>query len=140
MAEVKVSLKIEYACRVMAQLARLHGRETLAHIDQLAAAEDIPANYLVQILNELRNGGLIVSRRGKQGGYALARPPGEITLLEIVRVVDGELLAASPAPRGQSGPRVVEVWGQLSRALEEAARRVPLTELAPPEGTGMYHI
>ena len=65
---MKLSHKLEYACRVLAQLARTHGQEKLAHIDELAEAEKIPANYLVQILNELRNAGLIISKRGKQGG------------------------------------------------------------------------
>ena len=75
---VKLSHNLEYACRVLAQLARTHGQEKLAHIDELAEAEKIPANYLVQILNELRNAGLIVSKRGKQGGYALARAPERV--------------------------------------------------------------
>ena len=72
---MKLSVKVEYACRVLAQLARLHGCGELAHIEKLAKTEAVPANYLVQILSELRGGNLIVSRRGKQGGYALARAP-----------------------------------------------------------------
>ena len=63
LSAVKLSHKLEYACRVLAQLARTHGQEKLAHIDELAEAEKIPANYLVQILNELRNAGTRSSRR-----------------------------------------------------------------------------
>ena len=70
---MKLSHKLEYACRVLAQLGLTYGQGKLAHIETLASAEAIPANYLVQILNELRGAGLIVSKRGKQGGYALAR-------------------------------------------------------------------
>ena len=70
---MKLSVKVDYACRVLAQLARTYGTDELAHIEELAQVEAVPANYLVQILSELRNGGLILSRRGKQGGYALAR-------------------------------------------------------------------
>ncbi len=55
---VKLSVKVDYACRVLAQLARLQGREELAHIEELAKIEAVPATYLVQILGELRNGGL----------------------------------------------------------------------------------
>ena len=64
---MKLSLKVEYACRVLSQLALNYQEGVLTHIDELAQAEDVPKNYLVQIMSELRNGGLIISRRGKQG-------------------------------------------------------------------------
>src|SRR5512140_3058350 len=100
---MKLSVKVDYACRVLAQLARHHGNEGLAHIEELARLEAVPANYLVQILSELRNGGLIVSRRGKQGGYVLARPPEKITLYDIVKLIEGDLLELGGSAEGQSG-------------------------------------
>jgi Rrf2 family transcriptional regulator, cysteine metabolism repressor len=72
---VKISVKVDYACRVMAELARLDGSGTLAQIEQLARTEAVPANFLAQILGKLRTGGLITSRRGNLGGYKLSRPP-----------------------------------------------------------------
>ena len=66
--EVKVSVKVDYACRVMAELSRLHGSGELAQIDHLAKIEAVPANFLAQILLKLRDHGLITSRRGNQGG------------------------------------------------------------------------
>jgi Rrf2 family protein len=137
---VKLSLKVEYACRVLGQLARAFGRPQLAHIEALAAAEAVPANYLVQILNELRNGGLIVSRRGKQGGYALARAPGEISLYDIVRVVDAEMLEAQHAPAGQSGARVAAVWKDVATALEAALKSRTVENLLSRDATDMWHI
>ena len=86
---MKLSVKVDYACRVLAQIARLYGTAELAHVETLAKAEAVPANFLAQILSELRDGGLITSRRGKQGGYALARPPEEISLYDIVTLVEG---------------------------------------------------
>jgi Rrf2 family protein len=80
---VKISLKVDYACRVMAELARLHGTGELAQIGALAKAEAVPPNFLAQILIKLREAGLIVSRRGNQGGYVLARAPEEISLYDI---------------------------------------------------------
>ena len=59
---MKISRKLEYACRVLAQLGRHQGQGSLVHIDCLAQAESIPSNYLVQILNELRTKGLITSK------------------------------------------------------------------------------
>lgn len=137
---MKISLKVEYACRVLGQLARAYGQPHLAHIEALAAAEAVPANYLVQILNELRNGGLIVSRRGKQGGYALARAPGQITLYDIVRVVDSEMLEAQTAPAGQSGARVSSVWRDVAAALEKALKSRTVEHLLSRDATEMWHI
>ncbi len=137
---VKLSVKVEYGCRVLAQLARLHGSGELAHIEKLARTESIPANYLVQILSELRTGGLIVSRRGKQGGYALARSPELITLYEIVTLIDGAFLEISHNPSGFSGRRVHQVWDELRKGLEERARAITLDTLVVRGVEEMYYI
>ncbi|WOO39869.1 Rrf2 family transcriptional regulator [Rubellicoccus peritrichatus] len=137
---MKLSLKVEYACRVLAQLGRRFGTETLAHIDELAEAEAVPANYLVQILNELRNGSLITSKRGKQGGYALANSPEEITLRDIVAVVDSEMLEAEAGKLGQSGPLVADAWASVSDALDKALKGITLKDMMPDDSGNMYYI
>lgn len=137
---MKLSLKVEYACRVLAQLGRRFGTETLAHIDELAEAESVPANYLVQILNELRNGALITSKRGKQGGYALSRAPEEITLRDIISVVDTEMLEAQVGKKGQSGPLVAEAWANVAEALEAALKKETVKGMMPNENGNMYYI
>ncbi len=137
---MKLSLKTEYACRVLVQLAKRHGNGTLAHIEELATAEAVPANYLVQILNELRNGGLIISRRGKQGGYALARGAAEITLHDIIQVVDAELLESTFSHGGESGPGVAAVWTEVAQTLEDKLKRYTLESMMPASGTEMYYI
>ncbi len=137
---MKLSVKVDYACRVLAQLTRQRPGDDLAHIEELARLEAVPANYLVQILSELRNGGLITSRRGKQGGYALARPPAEITLYEIVKVIEGDLLELAPVGEGQSAKRVNHVWREIRDSLERATRAVTLEKLAAQAGEEMYYI
>ena len=137
---MKLSVKVDYACRVLAQLARQHGKEGLSHIEELAEIEAVPANYLVQILSELRNGGLITSRRGKQGGYALARPPEEITLLDITKVIEGELLEITTSGEGQSGKRVNQIWRELRTGLEKMARAVTLEKMVAKNPDEMYYI
>ena len=59
---MKASLKLEYSLRVLSQLARRHRGTAVTRIEELARLEDIPANYLVQLLNELREGGLEIGR------------------------------------------------------------------------------
>ena len=137
---VKLSVKVDYACRVLAQLAKYHGTDELGHIEQLAAIEAVPANYLVQILSELRNGGLIISRRGKQGGYALARSPKEITLYDIVKLIEGDLLELNGTGEGASGRRVNAIWRDVRTALEAKCRSYSLDMFAAKSDDEMYYI
>ena len=137
---MKLSVKVDYACRVLAQIARLYGTAELAHVETLAKAEAVPANFLAQILSELRDGGLITSRRGKQGGYALARPPEEISLYDIVTLVEGEVLELSGEAKGHSGRRVQNVWREVRSALEDKLRSYTLAQFAAKSLEEMYYI
>lgn len=124
----------------MAQLTRSYGNRPFSRIDDLAEQEEIPANYLVQILNDLRNGGLIISRRGKQGGYRLAKPPAEITLFDIVSALEGELLGINLGSSGWSGRGVTKVWSEVVEALSEKTRSYTLESFLPEESEEMYYI
>ncbi len=124
----------------MAQLGKAHGKGGFSHIEDLAEREQIPSNYLVQILNDLRNGGLIQSRRGKQGGYALARDPGQITLLDILNAMEGELLELSGGEKGESGAGVVRAWKQVSQCLMREAEGITVEQMTPGAQGEMYYI
>ncbi|MEY3775052.1 MAG: hypothetical protein RLZZ129_1832 [Verrucomicrobiota bacterium] len=137
---MKISVKVDYACRVLAEMARLHGTGELARIDHLAKVEAVPANFLAQILGELRNGGLIVSRRGIQGGYALARPPEQISLYDIVKVIDGEFLELSGNHEGRTGRRMKQIWQDVRATVDAKAQSYTL-DMFTAKGTGeMYYI
>lgn len=138
---MKLSHKLEYACRVLAQLGRTYGRDNLAHIEDLADSEAIPANYLVQILKVLRSSGLIVSKRGKQGGYALAKAPRNITLVEIVQAVDRELFVQNFNNQGHSGARVSSIWGEIGESFECSINKYTLDDFIETDpDTEMYYI
>ena len=137
---MKLSHKLEYACRVLAQLGRSYGQEKLAHIDALAEAEAIPANYLVQILNELRTAGLITSKRGKQGGYALAHEPTKIGLADIIEAVDGELLELNFHTEGHSGERVAGIWTEIGQSFEAKVKHYTLEDFIVSDAEQMYYI
>lgn len=85
--------KAKYALRAMIDLAAQtgHGERRPLFIGDIAARQDIPRRFLENILLELRKHGLVVSHRGKAGGYALARPAEEITFADIIRAIDGPL-------------------------------------------------
>lgn len=98
---VRLSKKSEYALRAMVALARRHGGP-LAQIQELSSRENIPVKFLEQILLTLRHGGLVLSRRGVAGGYSLARHPSEISVHDIVELLDGPVTPV-PCTSGQSG-------------------------------------
>ncbi len=137
---MKLSLKMQYACQVLGQLGYSHGSPDLPHIDELAKAEAVPSNYLVQILNELRTAGLITSRRGKQGGYALARAPEEISLFEVMRAVEGEILAHSQSGKGASAERAEVVWQDLARRLESLLSDYSVKDFMAQTAGEMWYI
>ncbi len=137
---MKLSVKTVYACRVLAQIARMHGTGELAHVENLARVEAVPPNYLGQILSELRDGGLVTSRRGKTGGYALARPPEDISLYDILTLVEGEVLDFGVDGKGRSGRRVQQAWLVVRSALIAETKRHTLDMLVSREVEEMYYI
>jgi Rrf2 family protein len=96
---VRVSAKVDYAVRASIELAaRGPGR---VKGEQVAEAQDIPPRFLENILGELKHAGLVQSEQGQEDGYRLNRPPGDITLAEIVLAVEGPWRAcAANDPRG----------------------------------------
>jgi Rrf2 family protein len=93
-----LSLKAKYALRALVELARAEGAQLTA--GELATRAGAPRKFLEAILLELCRNDLAASRRGKFGGYLLARPAGEITFAQVIRVVDGPLaMAPCVSPR-----------------------------------------
>lgn len=137
---MKISLKVDYACRVMAELARLHGSGALAQIEHLAETEAVPAAFLAQILIKLRDGGLITSRRGNQGGYTLARAADEISLYDILVAVEGRCLQLSGNFDGRSGRRLKQVWNEIGTSLAEKTKSYTLNQLSSKAPSEMYYI
>ncbi len=137
---MKIPVKVDYACRVMAELARLHGSGELAQIEHLARAEAVPANFLAQILGKLRNHGLVTSRRGNLGGYTLSRPPEEISLQDILMAVDGHVFRHSGNFDGHSGRRLKQMWNEIGKALEEKTRSYTLDQFSARNPAEMYYI
>jgi Rrf2 family protein len=137
---MKISQKLEYACRAMAQLAKYHDGRTLTRLEDLAQREAVSGNFLVQILNDLRRAGLIESRRGKAGGYLLGRPANKITLRQVVEAVDPTLLQCSVTHDGDSGPAVRRAWDQVSAHLQHSLDQITIDTLAVTQSDPMFYI
>jgi Rrf2 family cysteine metabolism transcriptional repressor len=91
---MKLSKRGEYGLRALQDLARHHGDGPVPN-KELSDRNNIPSRFLEQIMLALKHGGIVRSRKGPQGGYYLASPPEEITLAEVVRLLDGPLAPVS---------------------------------------------
>lgn len=87
---MRLSTKGEYASRAMLELSLRFGERPI-HIAEIAAAQNIPRRFLEQILIMLKRTGYVKSQKGKRGGYFLAKPPLNINVAEVIRVMDGPL-------------------------------------------------
>jgi Rrf2 family protein len=131
---VRISAKVDYAVRAMAQLAAAPQGEHVKAED-IARAQDIPLKFLLGILNDLKRAYLVRSQRGADGGYALMRPPSEITLADIIRVIDGPLanvhdLSLSELSYAGPAKRLREVWMAVRASLRGVLETTTLADLA----------
>ena len=139
---MKSTVKSDYACRAVEVLALHHPSEKPLPIDQIARQRSIPANYLVQILLELKRNGLIQSRRGKTGGYVLAKPPHQISLGDILRAVHGEVLDLPHLIDPTCPEEIKRAWRRVKSAAENAADSVTFDQICAEARNPvlMYHI
>ncbi len=98
-----LSSKAKYALRASICLAEKHRDQTWILASDIAESEDLPRKFLEAILVELRDHGIVDSRRGRYGGYRLAHPPSRISIGDIIRIVDGPLALTPCSSRTQYG-------------------------------------
>ncbi|MDP9365112.1 MAG: Rrf2 family transcriptional regulator [Chloroflexota bacterium] len=126
---MRVSSRADYGVRALFDLARHHGRGPVQSRD-IAARQGVPAAYLHQVLGALGRAGLVRSTRGPLGGHELAREPAEITLWDVLLVLDGPDRRAHPhGDRSGDGDVVHEVWHDLQRRSIEFLRSISLASL-----------
>lgn len=132
---MRLSTKGEYASRAMLELS-LHYPHRGLHIREISQAQDIPPRFLEQILLLLKRTGYLRSKKGPNGGYFLSRPPSEITVAEIIRVMDGPLApidcvsvtAHESCPREEKcGLRVL--WKEVRDAVASILERTTFADL-----------
>jgi Rrf2 family protein len=124
---MRVSAKAEYACVAMLELAANFADPQPLRVKAIAEAHGIPLRFLVQILLQLKGAGLVTSLRGASGGYQLARPPEEISLADVINLIDrasqprSEPVALAPSSAVHAIRGVwQEVQAEEQRLLAEA--------------------
>jgi Rrf2 family transcriptional regulator, cysteine metabolism repressor len=139
---VKLSVKSDYAARAVLGLARHFPSHVTLRMEDVAVEQGVPPKYLPQILLELKARGLVQSVRGKEGGYLLARPPGDITLGDVLRAVEGPLLEPAAPPSPDEPLELRRAWQKLQRALDAAADSITFQQLLEEgaEKEKMYYI
>jgi Rrf2 family cysteine metabolism transcriptional repressor len=130
-----ITTKSPYAVRALAELAR-RGQSTPVPIGEIARARDIPVQFLEGLFATLRRAGILQSQRGVKGGYSFGRPPAEITVLEVVELLEGEL-GTDAAANGA-------VWTEAVEAVKTVLGGSTIAEVAEREaqaaGAQMYYI
>jgi Rrf2 family protein len=131
---MRMSAKAEYAVRAMTQLAAT-GSGRLITTDELAKAQGIPPQFLVDILSDLRADRLVRSHRGRDGGYELARPAEEISIADVLRCIDGPLASVRDIALGDlsyTGPTrpLTDVWRALRASMRSVLEGTSLADVA----------
>lgn len=132
----------------------LHDRSTPLHAKAIAARQGIPSRFIEQILQGLKQAGIVRSLRGAQGGYTLAQDPSQITLAELVHSMNGKDATSSTAngssehseTRGASNTILSSIWAQVQEAEQAVLRVISLQSLVEQhqklesQRSLMYHI
>jgi Rrf2 family transcriptional regulator, cysteine metabolism repressor len=128
-----ITTKSPYAVRALAELAR-RGEGQPVPIAEIARARDIPVQFLEGLFATLRRAGILQSQRGVKGGYRFARPPAEVTVLEVTEMLDGELAAA---------PDSDAIWVDAADALKAVLAGTSIADIVAREAESsspMYYI
>jgi Rrf2 family protein len=131
---MKLSTRSRYGVRFMTALACEYGENSL-FLKDIAASEEISGKYLSLIVIPLRAAGLINSLRGAHGGYSLARAPHDITLCDIVEVLEGETCLVRCVKQPSTCDRIAicptrDIWSVLGDKIRETLKSVTIAELA----------
>ncbi len=131
---ISITSKSRYAVVALAELARSDSAPV--PISQVAEKRGMPVQFLEQLFSTLRRAGLLTSQRGAKGGYQLARPAEEITVLEVVQALDGVV--------GEEGKEAGGIWSEGVEALRAVFRETTIAEIAARQaddaGPRMYYI
>ena len=134
---MKFGVGVDYCLKALITLAERYPNVQPQRVEEIAAAQGIPENYLRRLLIELKRGGLVASQKGPSGGYLLARHPAKITMADVVQIVEGDFAPVecleengnSPCHRGDACA-MRSVWCEVRDNVNEILRRTTLQMLA----------
>jgi Rrf2 family protein len=131
---VRISAKADYAVRAAVELAAGSGEKPVK-AERIATAQDIPLNFLENILGEMRHAGIVRSQRGADGGFRLAKAPDQVTIADIIRAVEGPLASVRGGPPEEisypgSSAALPRVWIAVRASLRNVVEHVTVADVA----------
>lgn len=142
---MKITYKGDYALKTILDLSLHYGNGPVS-IHELASRADIPAKFLEQILLDLKRGGFVESRRGKIGGYLLARHPRQITVGEIIRFIEGPIEPVACVSKDYQGCNDVascvfrRIWKDVAAQISGIIDKINFEDLAKRVGKKSRHL
>ncbi len=131
---MRISAKVDYAVRAAVELAAAPGDKPVK-AERIATAQEIPLNFLENILGELRHAGIVRSHRGAEGGFRLARPAEQVTVADVIRAVEGPLASVRGGPPEEAAyagasEALLRVWIAVRASLRSVAEHVTVADIA----------
>ncbi len=131
---MRISAKVDYAVRAAVELAATTSEKPVK-AERIATAQDIPLNFLENILGELRHAGIVRSHRGAEGGFRLAKPADQLTVADVIRAVEGPLASVRGGPPEEAAyegaaSSLLRVWIAVRASLRGVAEHVTLADIA----------
>ena len=131
---MRISAKADYAVRAAVELAAAAGDKPVK-AEKIATAQNIPLNFLENILGEMRHAGIVRSHRGAEGGFRLAKPAEQVTIADIIRAVEGPLASVRGGPPEDAAyPGVAgalpRVWIAVRANLRKVVEHVTVADVA----------
>ena len=128
---MKVSAKTEYACLAMLELAAHYGSGEPVRIRAIAEEHGIPSRFLVQILLQLKGAGFVSSTRGASGGYQLVKSPDDISLGEVMAVIEGQEteVTSTGLTHSPTARVLVEAWREIAQVQRDALYAITFGDL-----------
>lgn len=130
---MKIPTKIRYGLRFLLDVAE-HGAQGVVTLREASQRQNISQKYLWQVVAPLKSAGLIIAERGKDGGFRLARGPGEVTILDVYKAMEGECALVGCVASQEFCPRdehcvVREIWAEISRGLGDLMHGYSLEDI-----------
>jgi Rrf2 family protein len=145
---MKFGVGVDYSLKALLMLADRYPSAQPLRVEQIAAVQVVPENYLRRLLIDLKRGGLVLSQKGPSGGYMLARQPARITMADVVEIIEGDYTPVECLEEGSnsfcprdSGCPMRDVWREVRDSVLGILRNATLQSLVDRRKSAvMYQI